>query len=179
MSSSLSSDRLTGLLFLLPMFFYGAGSNFVDAGRWGPGVPLVIANSVTVTAIALHLRPELSRLDGRVSDGYLAGRVAEAGLLIASLYHASKGNAKAKHAYYQAGMIALGISSLPVMRLWGAEGLLPPWFANWGFAGYVGLASGAVAELAGHAVGIAMSIPGGLFEVALGVKLLWSGFNRQ
>ena len=45
-----------------------------------------------------------------------------------------------------------------------------------GLAGYTLLALGAVAELLGFGLGLALSIPGGLFEVVLGVILLFRGF---
>jgi hypothetical protein len=38
--------------------------------------------------------------------------------------------------------------------------------------------AGSVAELSGLHVGLALSVPGGLFEVALGIRLLTHGFDR-
>jgi hypothetical protein len=45
-----------------------------------------------------------------------------------------------------------------------------------GLVGYALLATGTVAELAGFRIGTALSIPGGLFEVAFAVTMLFRGF---
>ena len=57
-------------------------------------------------------------------------------------------------------------------------GLVPRLLARWGLVGYALLMAGSVAELAGIHVGLALSVPGGLFEVALGIRLLTHGFDR-
>ena len=48
----------------------------------------------------------------------------------------------------------------------------------WGVIGYAMLAAGAVLELAsGRSIALAFAVPGGLFEIALGIFLLWRGFG--
>ena len=54
--------------------------------------------------------------------------------------------------------------------------LIPRFLAMWGVIGYAILAAGAIAEIFGIHIGLVLSIPGGLFEVALGFWLLSKGF---
>ena len=46
----------------------------------------------------------------------------------------------------------------------------------YGLAGYAIFLAGAILEILGHNVGVALSIPGGLFEIAFGVLLIAQGF---
>jgi hypothetical protein len=59
------------------------------------------------------------------------------------------------------------------------EPIVPGWLAVWGIVGYAALAAGALLELVGVAVGLALSVPGGLFEVALGLILIARGFPES
>ena len=56
-------------------------------------------------------------------------------------------------------------------------GLILRFVAWWGAVGYAILMSGNIAELFGLHVGVALSIPGGLFEVALGGLLIVRGLR--
>ena len=47
----------------------------------------------------------------------------------------------------------------------------------WGVAGYAIHLAGAIAEIFGIHVGLLMSLPGGLFEVAFGIWLIAKGFD--
>ncbi|HET8914533.1 MAG TPA: hypothetical protein VFM91_02395, partial [Propionibacteriaceae bacterium] len=53
---------------------------------------------------------------------------------------------------------------------------VPGWLAVWGMVGYAVLAAGALLELIGLGLGLVLAIPGGLFEVVLGVTLIARGF---
>ena len=55
--------------------------------------------------------------------------------------------------------------------------LLPRALAAWGVIGYGIHLTGGIAEIFGIHVGLMLSLPGGLFEVALGVWLIAKGFN--
>lgn len=55
--------------------------------------------------------------------------------------------------------------------------LLPRTLAAWGVIGYAIHMAGGVAEIFGVHVGLVLSLPGGLFEVALGFWLIAKGFN--
>jgi hypothetical protein len=48
--------------------------------------------------------------------------------------------------------------------------------AVYGLAGYAIFLAGALLEILGHNVGVALSIPGGLFEIAFGALLIAKGF---
>ena len=55
--------------------------------------------------------------------------------------------------------------------------MVPRTLALWGVVGYVIHLAGAIAEICGIHVGLVLSLPGGLFEVAFGVWLIAKGFN--
>ena len=55
--------------------------------------------------------------------------------------------------------------------------MVPRTLAVWGVVGYAIHLTGAVAEIFGIHVGLVLSLPGGLFEVAFGVWLIAKGFN--
>jgi hypothetical protein len=55
--------------------------------------------------------------------------------------------------------------------------LVPRALAAWGLLGYAIFLTGAVAELLQIHIGLMLSIPGGLFELAFGLWLLLKGFN--
>ncbi len=76
---------------------------------------------------------------------------------------------------YQSGMICLGLGSLGFC--WGLMRfkLVPSWLAIWGLLGYASLLLGAILEFFGFPLGIWFSIPGGLFELVLGIWLLVKG----
>lgn len=55
------------------------------------------------------------------------------------------------------------------------HGLVSRFLAAWGFAGYRVFLAGAVLEILGYPLGVLLAIPGGLFEVFLGIWLLVKG----
>ncbi len=76
-------------------------------------------------------------------------------------------------------MMVLGLSSLLFCYALYRYRLLPRWMALWGLVGYALLGTGAVLEICGMTIGLLLSIPGGLFELVLGIWLLVRGFNGQ
>ena len=86
--------------------------------------------------------------------------------------------AKAGNQYcYQIAMVAAGAAGVLFCRvLWTAR-LAPVFLAVWGVIGYAALLAGAALEILGYPVGLAFSVPGGLFEVAFGVLLLAKGWR--
>ena len=79
---------------------------------------------------------------------------------------------------YQFAMLVLGVGSVPFCRALLRGRFVPGWLAVWGIVGYAVLAAGALLELVGLGVGLVLAIPGGLFEVTLGVTLLARGFSE-
>ena len=119
-----------------------------DAGRGG-GVP--DAQDTARSAVFRH-----SRWFGSLRAG--AGRAGRQPLLLLD-----------RHAV--GGRRRPGAVPGPAARAAGAGFL-----AIYGLAGYAIFLVGAILEILGHNVGVALSIPGGLFEIAFGVLLIAKGF---
>lgn len=167
--------RLFGGLVLSAFLLYGIGSALVDEPI---GLVLALANSVAVATIGVIGFRLLRTNHPRAGAVYLAARIAEAVLLGGGVVlYAVFDVADADTTGYLLGMIALGIGSLPFWLVIGRGPWLSNRFALWGIAGYVALTAGAVLELTtGQGVAVFASMPGGLFEVAVGVHLLRRGF---
>ncbi len=80
---------------------------------------------------------------------------------------------------YEIGMIALGLAGLMLNYVFYRAKLVPRWLAVWGLVGYAIIFGGMVSELMGSGLGLASSIPGGLWEVFIGVGLIAKGFNSS
>lgn len=195
-------DRFTGYLFLLPLLAYGLGNALFESALQTTAVadPVLIAagtllwilNAVTVVALAAILYPLLQQYNKAVAAAYLAARVMEAVLLLMGMFalrasiHTELAPAPmlrnaALFFYrdcYQVAMLLLGTGSMAFCGLLYRHRLLPISWSVWGLAGYGLLAVGAVAELCGVHWGLYASIPGGLFELALGIRLIGWGWNR-
>lgn len=87
----------------------------------------------------------------------------------------SKGNFYA----YQIGMAIWGIGGLMFCYLLNKSQLVPKVFAIWGFLGYLVFISGTIAELFGVPIGVALALPGGLFEIVLSFWLMFKGFRKS
>ena len=78
---------------------------------------------------------------------------------------------------YQIGEMALGFGAIFLCTLLFRTLLIPRFLAGWGLIGYATLIAGAIAEIFGIHISLILSIPGGLFEVALGLWLIVKGFQ--
>jgi len=78
---------------------------------------------------------------------------------------------------YQIGMSTLGVSGLVLCYTLYKAKLVPRVLAVWGLVGYAIILVGMLSEMMGSGLGLASSIPGGLWEVFMGVWLLVKGFN--
>ena len=167
--------RLFGGLVLSAFLLYGIGSALVDEPI---GLVLALANSVAVATVGVIGFRLLRLHHPRAGATYLAARIAEAvllggGVVLYSLFDV----AEADNTGYLLGMIALGVGSVPFWLVVGRGPWLSRRFALWGIVGYVALAAGALLELTtGRDVVIIASLLGGLFEVAVGIRLLRRGF---
>ena len=169
------------------------------------GALLMLANSLVAAAIGMLLFPVLRRRSEVSAVGYLISRSAEAVLLAVGTVFlllqiplgreltagggrrgmdsglpalarvAQQGNDYA----YQAGMIALAAGGLILCRVLLRAGLVPRSLALLGLVGYAALLAGSALEILGYGIGTALSVPGGLFELALGVLLIARGFTAQ
>jgi hypothetical protein len=83
---------------------------------------------------------------------------------------------EANHYSFWIGMLAVAAGGLLLCRVLLKENLVPRFLAVYGLAGYAIFLAGAILEILGHNVGVALSIPGGLFEIAFGILLIAKGF---
>ena len=78
---------------------------------------------------------------------------------------------------YDIGMITLGLAGLMLCYTLYRAKLVPRPLAVWGLVGYAIIFCGMVSEVMGSGLGLASSIPGGLWEVFIGVWLIVKGFS--
>jgi hypothetical protein len=78
---------------------------------------------------------------------------------------------------YQLGESLLGLVGMFLCAALLRSGLIPRYLAGWGVVGYAILMCGNIPAVFGRGFGTALSIPGGLFEVALGSWLIVKGFR--
>jgi Domain of unknown function (DUF4386) len=167
------------------------------------GALLLLVNSCAVVMLGAMMFPVLAARNKRVAVGYVSARVIESVLLLCGSVclllligvgeEFIKGSAantvyfqalahilrKANFWLYQSAMIILGVGSLGLCWVLYSSGLLPKSLSLLGFVGYGLLAAGALAELFGVTVGVALAIPGGIFELLLGLWLIVKGFNES
>lgn len=207
MKSDRAKLRIAGVMFLSAFLAYGIGTAMVTGiieaanpvvgftlkkAQFITGAVLMLVNSAMVISIGLLLLPMIIRFDRAIAWSYLATRAIEAIalavgvrsllLLVAAespvtetaIMTASRGNFFA----FQTGMAVLGFGSLFFCALLYRCRLVPRFLAAWGFIGYAVFFVGAVLEMAGLPYGVILSIPGGLFEIAFGIRLITKGFDK-
>lgn len=149
------------------------------------------------------LFPLLKQHHERIAVGYLAARIMDAlfiaMMVIFILLQIPLGNAylnaaaadvatletlsalftHGQHFAYQIGMSTLGVAGLLLCYTLYKATLVPRWLAVWGLVGYAIILVGMVSEIMGSGLGLASSLPGGLWEVFMGVWLIVKGFNAS
>lgn len=147
------------------------------------------------------LFPILKQHHERIAVGYLAARIMDALFIaimvifillqiplghaylnaapadVAALQTLSAVFAHGQHVAYQIGMSTLGASGLLLCYTLYKTTLVPRWLAVWGLVGYAIILVGMLSELLGSGLGLASSLPGGLWEVFMGVWLIVKGFT--
>jgi hypothetical protein len=78
---------------------------------------------------------------------------------------------------YNIAMLTLGISGLILCYSFYKSRLVPRFLAVWGLVGYAVILGGSVVEVFGFNLLTIHAIPGGLWEVFIGVWLIVKGFN--
>ena len=176
--------------------------NATSLNQLSAGAALMLANSAAVATIGALAFRVLRHRARRTASSYLLTRTVEATLLaiaplatlvlvalsnlgvatpggsgsaLTSLARAAADNGEST---YWVAMTALGLGSLFFCRTMLRTGLLPRLLAVGGIVGYATFALGSVLQLAGYDVGLALSAPGGLFEVSVGSYLLAKGFRE-
>lgn len=104
---------------------------------------------------------------------YLQSAAANAGFL----QSLSAVSVQASQYAYQIGMSTLGVAGLLLNIMFYKTRLVPRWLAIWGLAGYAIILAGMLSSILGSGLGDLSSIPGGLWEVFVGVWLIVKGFN--
>lgn len=149
------------------------------------------------------LFPILKQHHERIAVGYLAARIMDALfiaiMVIFILLQLPLGNAylntasadvavletlsalftHGQHVAYQIGMSTLGVAGLLLCYTLYKATLVPRWLAVWGLVGYAIILAGMLSEIMGSRLGLASSLPGGLWEVFMGVWLIVKGFNAS
>ena len=80
---------------------------------------------------------------------------------------------------YGIAMTALGVAGLILCTVLLRTRLLPRFLSVWGLVGYGIILVGSVLEILGFHLSSVHAIPGGLWEVFIGVWLITKGFNRS
>ena len=145
--------------------------------------------------------PILKQHNERIAFGYLASRIVDAIFIAvmvlfillqiplgseylkaaaAEAHHLqalSTVSVQASQYAYDIAMSTLGIAGLMLCYAFYRTKLIPRWIAVWGLVGYAIIFCGIVSEIMGSGLGLVSSIPGGLWEVFVGVWLIVKGFN--
>jgi hypothetical protein len=80
---------------------------------------------------------------------------------------------------YEIGMSAVGLAGLILNYVFFRAKLVPQWLATWGLIGYAVILCGMVSAIMGSGLGDVSSLPGGLWEMFIGVWLIFKGFNSS
>jgi hypothetical protein len=147
--------------------------------------------------------PVLKQHSERLAVGYLAARIVDtvfiAVMVLLLLLQIPLGNEYLKAAAsnasylqalsnvsvqvsqyaYEIGMSAVGLAGLMLCYTMYRAKLVPRWLAVWGLVGYAVIFCGMVSAVMGSGLGDLSSIPGGLWEVFMGVWLIVKGFSSS
>jgi hypothetical protein len=171
------------------------------------GMLLAIGALLWLTAVAgdaahgVLMFPILKRHSERIAFGYQGARIVDAvfiavmvlflllqlplgsefvkaaGADTAYLEALSTVTVQASLYAYDIGMSALGVAGLILCYTLYRAKLVPRPLAIWGLIGYATIFVGMASEIMGSGLGLASSIPGGLWEVFIGVWLIATGFS--
>lgn len=145
--------------------------------------------------------PILKQNNERIALGYLSARLVEAAIIAisalfillqiplgveflkvgaseTSYFQSLSALFTQSQAYtYQIGMVALGMAGLTLCYGFYRAKLVPQFFVIWGFIGYVSFLGGSMLEILGFNLQLLHTLPGGLWEMSIGVWLIVKGFN--
>jgi hypothetical protein len=164
------------------------------------GAVLILMAGVWDAAHGILMFPVLKRHGERVAFGYLGYRLVDAAFIglwvlflllqiplgreylkpgadATSLQALSAVSVQASQYAYQIAMFFVGIAGVLLCATFYRVKLVPRTIAVWGLVGYAVHLGGAVAELLGFNLGLIPVIPGGLWELFIGVWLIAKGFS--
>ena len=170
--------RAFGGIVLAAFLLYGIGSAAADRPI---GMTLVVVNSIAVAFAGLIGFRLVRSTDHSVGVGYLVARVAEAVLLAGGIILAEFADVgDADTIGYLLAMIALSVGSIPFCQTLGRRRWIPQPLATWGIYGYAVTRHRCTRRTddgRAHSPWSSL-LPGGLFELALGLYLVRYGFRR-
>src|SRR5919198_805254 len=179
-----------------PLASVGANSMLVAIGTmlW----LLAVAGDA---AHGILMFPVLRQFSERVAFGYFGARIMDAlfvgvmALLILfqiplaneyrkggaseSLQALSAVFTQAQLYAYHFGMLTVGVAGLMLCYLFFKTRLVPRFLGVWGLVGYAVILGGSVLEVAGFNLNLIHTIPGGLWELFMGVWLIVKGFSAS
>lgn len=176
-----SGFRLIGLSFLAAFFAYGTGAAMAMQGNLLAALALIGLNSIFVLIIGTLMYRALKPTAPKIALQYGATRYAEALLLFAGIVawflQPDFAFGEMLHRqFYIIAMIILAVGSLPLCWHMIKNQILPRALAWLGLIGYAIFAIGMLLDAAGFSnTAVYLLIPGALFEVIFGARLLWRG----
>jgi hypothetical protein len=164
------------------------------------GALLILVAGLCDAAHGIMMFPVLKQHGERAAVGYLAYRIVDAAFVAlwalflllqiplgreylkagadaASLEALSAVSVQASLYAYQIAMCFLGISGVVLCHTLYRARLVPRSLAVWGLVAYAVHLGGAVADVLGLNSGLIPVVPGGLWELFIGVWLIARGFN--
>jgi Domain of unknown function (DUF4386) len=185
-------SRLFGALFLAGFLVYGIGFGLVSSVITAPDFMSTLAANSTILLIGAFLMllntvvdigkgvlffPIAERKGKRTALVYLAAITVQVVLLDLGVLFLLMLVPQANTLAYELGQGTLAFGAVFMTWFLFRTRIVPRTLALWGVVGYSIHITGAVAEIFGIHVGLVLSIPPGLFEVAFGVWLIAKGFN--
>jgi hypothetical protein len=167
------------------------------------GAMLMLMAAAFDAAHGVLMLPVLKHHNERIAFGYFGARIVDAVLLAVGVVflllqiplgreylNAVSGTSSSlqalstlsiqAHLYaYEIGMIAVGLAGLLLCSVFYRATLVPRLVAVWGLAGYALLLSGSVLQVVGFDLRLIHTVPGGLWELFIGVWLIVKGFNAS
>ncbi len=167
------------------------------------GALLMLINSAIVIGHGIMMHPILKQHSERIPVGYLSARIVEGAVLAVGVVflllqiplgreYLQAGSADASYFQmlstlsvqanfysYQLGMIAVGFAGGMLNYIFYRTTLVPRALAVWGLLGYIVLFVGSVVEISGYNLQLMHTIPGGLWELFMGVWLIAKGFGSS
>ncbi|NUM46339.1 MAG: DUF4386 domain-containing protein [Anaerolineales bacterium] len=147
--------------------------------------------------------PILKQKNERIALGYFGARIVEAAIIAVSalfillqiplgaeflkasasetsyLQSLSGLFAQSQAYSYQIGMVTLGMAGLTLCYGFSRTKLVPQFFIIWGFIGYVSFLGGSILEILGFNLQLLHTLPGGLWEISIGIWLIIKGFSSS
>ena len=132
------------------------------------GARIVEASVIAVSALFILLQIPLGAEFLKASASETSSLQSLSALLVQSQAYA-----------YQIGMVTLGMAGLTLCYGFYQAKLVPQFFVIWGFLGYVSFLGGSILEILGFNLQLLHTLPGGLWEISVGVWLIAKGLNSS